>query len=79
MGDEPQDAAIVSAAATLGVELGLRVVAEGVETAEAWRGVRYAGCEVIQGYLVSRPIPASEFAAWRARWESRAHRAPALV
>jgi len=51
--------AIVRGAVELAHELGLRVVAEGVETPSAWRMLRATGCEEAQGYLVSRPVPAS--------------------
>ena len=70
MASEAQDAAIVRAAATLGVELGLTVVAEGVEDPSSWDAVRAAGCHVIQGYHVARPLPLGEFEAWRAGWDA---------
>ena len=71
MEDDDQDAAIVETAATLGTRLGLRVVAEGVESQAAWNAVRDAGCTVIQGYFVSRPLPVGDFEAWRAGWDAR--------
>jgi len=43
----------------LGHALGLRVVAEGVETAEQLRWLRGVGCDAMQGYLASRPVPAA--------------------
>jgi diguanylate cyclase (GGDEF)-like protein len=42
--------------------LGLRVVAEGIETAEMWRAAWDAGCDLGQGYFFSRPVPADVFA-----------------
>ncbi|MBV8466422.1 MAG: EAL domain-containing protein [Burkholderiales bacterium] len=44
--------------------LGLRVVAEGVETAEDWEASVATGCDEVQGYYVSRPLPVAEFDAW---------------
>ncbi len=42
-------------------KLRLRVVAEGVETAEAWHSLAKAGCDIGQGYVISRPLPADKF------------------
>lgn len=50
-------AAIVRAVSNLGAALGLRVVAEGVEDEAQHRFVREAGCDELQGYLFSRPVP----------------------
>ena len=52
------DAAIVRATIGLARELGIDVVAEGVETAAALRLVEAAGCRCVQGYYFSRPVPA---------------------
>jgi EAL domain-containing protein (putative c-di-GMP-specific phosphodiesterase class I) len=43
-------------------ELGLKVVAEGVEDAAALAYLRSVNCDLVQGYLISRPVPAAEFA-----------------
>lgn len=56
--------AVVAACAQLGVSLGLHVVAEGVETAAELEYVTRVGCAQIQGYLVARPMPASEALEW---------------
>ncbi len=70
MEEDENDAVIVRSTIDLGRNLGLRVVAEGVETAEAWRQLAALGCDVAQGYYLSRPVPANELAAWlRARRE----------
>ncbi|MFO7483080.1 putative bifunctional diguanylate cyclase/phosphodiesterase [Oceanibaculum nanhaiense] len=45
-------------------ELGLKVLAEGIETAESLAEMRALGCDEGQGYLISRPIPESEFRNW---------------
>jgi EAL domain-containing protein (putative c-di-GMP-specific phosphodiesterase class I) len=47
--------------------LGLRVVAEGVETAEAYEQLAGYGCHVAQGYHLSRPLPAAELTRWLRR------------
>ena len=49
---------VVEKTIELGHELGMRVVAEGVETAAQLSFLREAGCDVVQGYLYSRPVPA---------------------
>jgi len=53
-------AAIVCAIAGLGRSLEIKTTAEGVETLEQFIFVRRAGCQLAQGYLFSRPVPASE-------------------
>jgi diguanylate cyclase (GGDEF)-like protein/PAS domain S-box-containing protein len=52
-----EDAAIISAIIGLARDLGLRTIAEGVETAEQLEFLREHGCEEVQGYLLSRPLP----------------------
>ena len=52
--------AIVSAVSGLARMLGIRTVAEGVETEQHLQLVRAAGCDAVQGYLFSRPVPAAE-------------------
>jgi diguanylate cyclase (GGDEF)-like protein/PAS domain S-box-containing protein len=69
--DDKDDAAIARAIIALGLSLGFRVIAEGVETAEQERFLRREGCHQGQGYLYARPMPAEEFEAWlRAREQS---------
>lgn len=60
--DDPNDAAISRAIITLGRNLDLTVVAEGVETDEQVQFLAREGCEQIQGYVVSPPLTASQFA-----------------
>ena len=57
---DPADAAIVASTIGLGHNLGLRVVAEGVEDEETWRRLAGLGCDLAQGYYLSRPLPAAE-------------------
>jgi len=53
---------IVTSTIELGHSMGLKVVAEGVEDAEAWGLLRRLGCDFAQGYLISRPLPVGEVA-----------------
>ncbi len=54
--------AIIKAITNLGSSLGIPTLAEGVETKKQLAWLREAGCTEMQGYLFSRPIPASEIA-----------------
>lgn len=75
--DDPEDAAISTAVIALGRSLGLRVVAEGVETEAQRAFLRRQGCDEIQGYLLSRPVVPEAFAAW---WrDALEHAADAVV
>jgi diguanylate cyclase len=58
---EPDSAAIVQAIISLAHDLGMNVVAEGVETEEQLRFLHFLGCDEWQGYLCSRPLPAEAF------------------
>jgi diguanylate cyclase (GGDEF)-like protein len=58
------DAAIVHSSIELAHNLGLSVIAEGVETLEAWQQLDTLGCDAIQGYHLARPMPASEVLGW---------------
>lgn len=57
---DPHDVAIVQAVIALGHSFSLTVVAEGVETPEHAERLRVLGCELLQGYLFSRPVPAEQ-------------------
>ena len=61
MMSRPDDAAIASAIIRLCRSLGIRVVAEGIETAAAWQELRRIGVDYGQGFWLSRPVPAEEF------------------
>jgi diguanylate cyclase (GGDEF)-like protein len=63
MCEDASDATIVSSTIDLGRNLGLDVVAEGVESQEAWDALRDQRCTLAQGYLISKPVPADEFSA----------------
>ena len=62
------DAAIVQSTIDLAHRLGMHVVAEGIETADASVLLRQMGCDVAQGYLLGRPMPASAVAQWAREW-----------
>ncbi|MEJ2888300.1 putative bifunctional diguanylate cyclase/phosphodiesterase [Actinomycetospora aeridis] len=64
MGTEYGDVAVVRAIVEMGHTLGLTVVAEGVERAAVRAALVDMGCDVAQGYLVSRPLPARCFDSW---------------
>jgi EAL domain-containing protein (putative c-di-GMP-specific phosphodiesterase class I) len=55
---------IVTTIISLAHSLGLKVVAEGVETAAQKKALQLLKCDEIQGYLVSHPLPCAEFEAW---------------
>jgi diguanylate cyclase len=59
-----EDAAIVRSTIELARNLGLRVVAEGVETSEHWEQLLRFGCHTAQGYHLARPLPPTELVAW---------------
>ena len=65
------NAAIVSAIVTLSHDLGLKVVAEGVETAGQLERLRGFGCDEAQGFLISRALPAAAFGDWAAAHAAR--------
>jgi len=58
---DSDDAAIVSAIVALGQALGLRIVAEGVETSRQQEFLTRLGCDSLQGYLLGQPMPADRF------------------
>ncbi|MEA2443186.1 MAG: hypothetical protein QOJ12_478, partial [Thermoleophilales bacterium] len=69
MMDEPSDAMIVRSTIDLGHNLGLRVVAEGIEDETTWNALRNFGCDFGQGYYMSRPVPADEIVPFELeRW-----------
>lgn len=61
------DEAILTAIVELGQALGLRIVAEGVETAEQQKFLSAMNCDVLQGFLLGHPLPADQFVATLAK------------
>jgi len=66
------DAKIVRSTVDLAHNLGLTVVAEGVETAKAWKLLQSLKCDEAQGYFMAKPMPEALFADWIAQWQSPA-------
>jgi diguanylate cyclase len=64
MESDEDDAVIVRSTIALGRNLGLRVVAEGVESESALNELRDLGCDFAQGFHLSRPLPADELERW---------------
>ena len=61
---DENDAVIVRSTIDLGRNLGLEVVAEGVESAAVWADLVTYGCDVAQGFFLSRPVPAEDLTRW---------------
>ena len=61
LSSDNDDAAIISAIVALGRTLNLSIVAEGVETQEQKEFLTAIGCDVLQGYLIGRPMPPTDF------------------
>ena len=73
---DSDDAKIVRSTIDLAHNLGLAVVAEGVESGSSWRMLRSLGCDQAQGYLIGRPMPVGDFPGWAREWEDEG--SPAL-
>jgi len=71
MQSDRDDEMIVRSTIDLAHNLGIMVVAEGVESAEAWNLLRELKCDEAQGYHMGRPMPVTEFTAWAASWGMR--------
>lgn len=64
MAQDENDATIVRSTIDLGHNLGLKVVAEGIEDQATWDLLAAWGCDLAQGYFLSRPLPPQDFVAW---------------
>ncbi len=69
LASDPDDAAIVHAVIQMSHSLGLRTIAEGVETPDMLQRLRTFGCDEAQGYHYARPMPAAEFERWVVAWQ----------
>ncbi|SNX98063.1 diguanylate cyclase/phosphodiesterase [Geodermatophilus sabuli] len=65
----PRAAAIVTSTLRLAHALGLTLVAEGAEDQATVDALAALGCDVVQGYHLSRPLPPEQLAAWADRWD----------
>jgi len=66
-----QAEAIVGALLKIGQKLGMRILAEGVETQEQFEFLKAAGCDFVQGYLIGKPMPANEVNEWMSEFVGR--------
>jgi len=73
MEHDADDAKIVKSTIDLGHNLGLRVVAEGLETLAVWHLLRQMGCDQAQGYYMSKPMPGEHFITWLEQWVPPIH------
>ena len=60
---------IVKICIMLGQMLGMKLVAEGVETEEIWNELKKLGCDIAQGYYMAKPMPAENILQWKEDWE----------
>jgi diguanylate cyclase (GGDEF)-like protein len=73
MAADADDAKIVRSTIDLGHNMGLRVVAEGLENTAIWSLLAEMGCDQGQGYYISKPLPAEQFLGWLATWTPPQH------
>ena len=79
MTNDENDAVIVRSTIDLGRNLGLEVVAEGVESREAWAALEELGCDLAQGFYLSRPVPPEMLTAWLRERRTRPDRPLRIV
>ena len=72
------DATLVSAVVAMSHRMGLRVVAEGVETTNQMDCVRNLGCDEVQGFLIAKPMPATAMSDWLRLFAARDVMCPSL-
>ncbi|MHB1291568.1 MAG: EAL domain-containing response regulator [Sulfuricella sp.] len=63
--------AMYDASLGLARQLGMEVVAEGVEDMDDWDLLRRTGCDLAQGYFIARPMPAADLPGWMVDWQER--------
>ncbi|MDP2824904.1 MAG: EAL domain-containing response regulator [Sulfuritalea sp.] len=63
--------AILESNLNLARQLGMKLVAEGVEDRNDWDFLRSANCDLAQGYFIARPMPAAEISDWILKWQAR--------
>jgi len=65
------DSVIVRSTIDLARNLGLEIIAEGVEDIRTLEHLHALGCHTIQGYYISKPIPVAEFESWFGEWNNK--------
>jgi EAL domain-containing protein (putative c-di-GMP-specific phosphodiesterase class I) len=65
---QPRLRVMLEASMQMAEKLGMKVVAEGVETRSDWDLLAGLGCQMAQGYFIARPMPALEFLVWCDGW-----------
>ncbi len=73
MPGNPEDAAVCEVIINMAHTLGLKAVAEGVETTAQLEFLRGLGCDEIQGFLVSEPLPPQELELYLSQGQNREH------
>ena len=68
--DDPEDLAILEGVLGLAAAFRREAIAEGVETVDHGAMLLQLGCELAQGYAISRPMPAAEFPGWAQAWRT---------
>jgi EAL domain-containing protein (putative c-di-GMP-specific phosphodiesterase class I)/ActR/RegA family two-component response regulator len=68
---DPSQRAILDASLDLARQLGISTVAEGVEDRDDWELLRMRGCNLAQGWFISRPLEAGALPSWIAAWNAR--------
>ncbi|MDP2371849.1 EAL domain-containing protein [Rhodoferax sp.] len=71
--------AIFEASLGLARQLGMEVVAEGVEDQHDWDYLRHTNCDLAQGYFIARPMPAAELPGWMNSWQERLQARPSVL
>jgi EAL domain-containing protein (putative c-di-GMP-specific phosphodiesterase class I) len=61
------DETVVRSIVDLAHALGLTVIAEGVEDEATWTRLAEMGCDFVQGYVLTRPLPPDQFSEWLAQ------------
>jgi len=68
---DPKLGAICGASLSLGQQLNMKVVAEGVENRADWDYLRRSACDLAQGYFIAKPMPAEDLLGWLVDWQKR--------
>ncbi len=67
--NDKEDQVIVKSTIEMAHNIGLTVVAEGVENAQSWEMLERWGCNKLQGYYIAKPLPFEEFVCWYAQFD----------